>query len=143
MVDHVGVDDAVDDELAHVLPLGILQVCEDVCVGLVRQKREEQGDMAVLQHAIVIVHPRELVPGVDQEGVVQACKSALCHSGRHTLCTRLLFLKTSAHVSDEEVFSFPRQAADPVTQKHTWMVHVVTQGRYHERQLFTSRQLCP
>ena len=87
MVDHVCVDDAVDDELAHVLPLGVRQIAEDVCVGLVGQQRVEQGHVAVLQHAVVVVDPRKLVPRVDEEGVVQPCRQGSTH---HNLCIALL-----------------------------------------------------
>jgi len=75
-MDHVGVNNAVDDELAHILPLLVFQVCEDVCMGLIRQQHVEQRHMAVLQHAVVIVHARKLVPRVDQECIVQTCMAA-------------------------------------------------------------------
>jgi hypothetical protein len=40
---------------------------------LIGQKAIQERYMAVLQHAVVVVHARKLVPCADQEGIVQAC----------------------------------------------------------------------
>ena len=66
-------DDGIDDGLAHVSPARVVHVSQHVGVRLVGQESVEQRHMAVLQHAVVVVQPRVLVPRVYQERVVQAC----------------------------------------------------------------------
>lgn len=73
VVDHVGVDDGVDDGLAHVPPARVVHVGQNVRVWLVGQQGVQQAHVPVLQHAVVVVQPRILVPRVYQERVVQAC----------------------------------------------------------------------
>ena len=73
VVDHVGVDDGVDDGLAHVTPARIVHVSQDICVRLIRQQCVQQRHMPVFQHAVVIVQSRVLMPRIYEECIVQAC----------------------------------------------------------------------
>lgn len=95
MVDHVGVDDGVDDGLAHVTPATVVHVSQHVRMRLVGQQRIQQRHVAVLQHAVVVVQPRVLVPRVYQEGIVQACAKGWAPSTR------------SHHVQSHSAFGQP------------------------------------
>ena len=163
VVDHVCVDDAVDDELAHVLPLGVRQVAEDVCVGLVGQQRVQQGHVAVLQHAVVVVDPRELVPRVDEEGVVQPCRQDSNHLDP---CNAFLAVKyTNATLDIQNGYAsltgvtFSQMPAGRIPCTYlcmhrlcprsaawgkalAWVVHVMTQCCHHKRKLLTGCYSC-
>lgn len=77
VVDHIGVDDGVDDGLAHLAPARVIHVSQHIRIGLIRQQGVQQGHVAVLQDAVVIVHPRKLVPRRDQERIVEACAAVI------------------------------------------------------------------
>ena len=75
-----------------------MTTCKHVGVGLLREQGVEQADVAVLQHAAVVVHPRVLVPRVNQEPVVLACPGSPTHNFKvrtlaHAVCFALFCRK--------------------------------------------------
>lgn len=61
--------------------------CKHVGVGLLREQGVKQADVAVLQHAAVVVHASVLMPRVDQEAVVLACPPK-AHSRMQPHCVK-------------------------------------------------------
>lgn len=74
VVDHVGVDDRVDDQAPQLAPARRLQRRQHVRPGAPRQQAVHGRQVPVLQHAGVVVHQSQLVPHVHQVCVVHACQ---------------------------------------------------------------------
>jgi len=74
MVDHVRVDDCVDDELAQLAPARRVHRSEHIRLGAAGQQAVHGGEVAVLQHARVVVHQRQLVPHIHEVCIVHTCR---------------------------------------------------------------------
>ena len=117
--------------------------------------------MAVLQHAVVIVDPRKLVPCVDEKGIVQPCRQDSDHSCKALLAAKhtdamlhsqkyrraftvapSIGMHAGSHMCVRRLCHMggPKLVVGGIA--HAWVVHVMTQGRHHERQLLTGCDSC-